>query len=139
MLGKPDEALESLRTIDVRIASLLVSFTSSLRLLLSGKPQESLEAMRPLRDIRDPEARYFVGRHFAYAGDHAGALTAIEWAVDNGFFCAPTMARDPWLDPIRARPEFSAIVRRAEARHRDAVVAFLSAEGDRLLGLGQPA
>jgi TolB-like protein len=139
MLGKPEEALESLRTIDDRIASLMVSFTSSLRLLIAGKLQESVDAMRLLREIRDPEARYFVGRHFAYAGDHAGALSAIEWAVDNGFFCAPAMARDPWLDPIRARPEFSSIVRRAEARHRDAVVTFLSAQGDRLLGLGQPA
>ena len=139
MLGKPEEALESLNTIDDRIASLMVSFTSSLRLLLTGKPGDSIEAMSLLREIRDPEARYFVGRHFAHAGDHAGALSAIEWAVDNGFFCAPAMARDPWLDPIRGLPEFSAIVRRAEARHRDAVVTFLSAEGDRLLGLGQPA
>jgi TolB-like protein len=139
MLGKPEEALESLSTIDDRIASLMISFTSSLRLLLTGKPVESVEAMRLLREIRDPEARYFVGRHFAHAGDHEGALHALEWAVDNGFLCAPAMARDPWLDPIRGLPEFSAIVRRAEARHRDAVVAFLSAEGDRLLGLGQPA
>jgi serine/threonine protein kinase len=115
MLGKTDEALESLGTIDHRSASLMVSFTSSLRLLLTGKPEESVDAMRPLREIRDPEA------------------------VDNGFFCAPTMARDPWLDPIRGLPAFSSIVRRAEARHRDAVVTFLSAEGDRLLGLGQPA
>jgi TolB-like protein len=139
MLGKREEALESLSTIDDRIASLMISFTSSLRLLLTGKPVESVEAMRLLREIRDPEARYFVGRHFAHAGDHEGALHALEWAVDNGFLCAPAMARDPWLDPIRGLPEFSAIVRRAEARHRDAVVAFLSAEGDRLLGLGQPA
>jgi serine/threonine-protein kinase len=139
MLGRPDEAMESLRTVDDRIASLLVSFTSSLRLLLSGQLRESIAAMQPLQEIRDPEARYFVGRHLAYAGDHAGALTAIEWAVDNGFFCAPAMAQDPWLDPIRAIPEFSSILHRAETRHRDAVVAFLSAEGDRLLGLGQPA
>lgn len=139
MLGRPEEALESLRTIDDRIASLMVSFTSSLQLLLSDKPRESIEAMQPLKGFRDPEARYFVGRHLAYVGDHAGALTAIEWAVDNGFFCAPAMARDPWLDPLRSMPEFSSIVRRAEARHRDAVVAFLTAEGDRLLGLGQSA
>lgn len=139
MLGRPEEALESLSTIDDRIASLMVSFTSSLRLLLTGKPEESIAAMGLLREIRDPEARYFVGRHFAHAGDQGAALSAIEWAVDNGFFCAPAMASDPWLDSLRGLPEFSAIVRRAEARHRDAVVTFLSAEGDRLLGLGQPA
>jgi tetratricopeptide (TPR) repeat protein len=139
MLGRPDEALESLHTIDERIASRMVSFTSALRLLLHGRTDESIAALAPLRDIRDPEARYFVGRHLAHAGDHAGALQAIEWAVDNGFFCTPAVARDPWLDGLRANPAFGALVARAEARHRDAVVTFLSAEGDRVLGLGQPA
>jgi serine/threonine protein kinase len=139
MLGRSEEALESLSTVDDRIASLMVSFTSSLRFLLTGKVGESIEALRLVREIRDPEARYFVARHLAYTGDHEGAIRALEWAVDNGFFCSPAMARDPWLDPVRGVPQFSAIVRRAEARHRDAVVAFLSAEGDRLLGLGQPA
>jgi TolB-like protein len=139
MLGREGEALESLRTIDERIASRMVSFTSSLRLLLNGKPDESIRAMAPLRDIRDPEARYFVGRHLAYLGDHGGALEAMEWAVDNGFFCTPGVARDPWLDGLRANSTFATLVARAESRHRDAVVAFLSAEGDRVLGLGQPA
>jgi adenylate cyclase len=139
MLGRESEALESLRTIDERIASRMVSFTSSLRLLLNGNSDESINMMAPLRDIRDPEARYFVGRHLAYLGDHAGALQSMEWAVDNGFFCTPAVARDPWLDGLRANPAFAALVSRAEARHRDAVVAFLSAEGDRVLGLGQPA
>ena len=139
MLGRKEEALESLRAIDERIASRMVSFTSSLRLLIHGKTDESITAIAALRDIRDPEARYFVGRHLAYLGDHAGALEAIEWAVDNGFFCTPAVARDPWLDGLRANSTFGALVSRAEARHRDAVVAFLSAEGDRVLGLGQPA
>jgi len=139
LLGRNHEAIDSLRTVDDRIASLMVSFTSSLRLLLDGRPRESIVAMEPVRGILDPEARYFVGRHLAFAGDEAGGLAAIEWAVDNGFFCAPAIARDPWLDPLRGLTEFAAIVRRAETRHRDAVVTFLSAEGDRLLGLGQPA
>ena len=139
MLGRENEALDSLRSIDERVASRMVSFTSALRLLLHGRTDESIAALAPLRDIRDPEARYYVGRHLAYAGEHAGALEAIEWAVDNGFFCTPAVARDPWLDGLRANPAFGAIVTRAEARHRDAVVTFLSAEGDRVLGLGQPA
>lgn len=139
LLDRQDEAMASLRTIDERIASRMVSFTSSLRLLLDGKHQESIATISSLLGIRDPEARYFVGRHLVYAGDIAAGLSAIEWVVDNGFFCAPAMARDPWLDSVRSMPEFGAIMRRAEARHRDAVVTFLSAEGDRVLGLGQPA
>ena len=69
MLGRQDEALDSLRTIDERIASRMVSFTSAFRLLLHGRTDESIAALAPLREIRDPEARYFVGRHLAHAGD----------------------------------------------------------------------
>ena len=139
MLGRVDEAMASLMTIDERIASRLVSFTTALRLLLDGKNEESIAAINSLLTFHDPEARYYVGRHLARAGDGRGALTALEWAVDNGFFCGPALEHDPWLDSLRARPGFAAIVRRAEARHRDAIVTFLTAEGDRVLGLGQPA
>ncbi len=138
LLGRTDEALQSLGAIDHRIASRMVAFTSSLRLLLRGELREAIEAMAPLRNILDPEARYFVGRNLAYAGDHGGALEALEWAVDNGFFCMPILIRDPWLDTLRNHPAFASILRRAEARHRDAVVTFLTAEGDRVLGVGQP-
>ena len=139
LIGRGAEAAASLRTVDDRIGSLMVNFASSLRLLLDGRTGDSIAAIAPLRGILDPEARYFVGRHLAFAGDAEGALEAIEWSVDNGFFCAPAMARDPWLDSLRALPAFAATIRRAETRHRDAVVTFLSAEGDRVLGLGQPA
>jgi len=45
------------------------------------------------------------------------------------------MARDPWFDTIRADPTFTKTLRHAEARHREALAAFLQADGDRLLGL----
>jgi TolB-like protein len=139
MLGRNIEAMQSLNAIDDRAGNLVLSFTSALKLLLDGRLEESIRALDPLLGIGDPEARYFIARHLAFAGEHGAAVSALEWAVDNGFFCAPAIARDPWLDPLRSMPEFGAIMRRAEARHRDAVVTFLSAEGDRVLGLGQPA
>ena len=42
------------------------------------------------------------------------------------------------MDPLRGAPEFTAILRRAEARHRQAVISFLTAEGDRILGIPHP-
>jgi serine/threonine-protein kinase len=139
MLGRHGDAIENLQTIDDSHQTGLLSFMWSLRLLLEDRPRESARALDPILGIGDPEARYFIGRHLAFVGEQDGALTALEWAVDNGFFGAPAMVRDPWLDSIRNLPAFAAIMRRAEARHRDAVVTFLSAEGDRVLGLGQPA
>jgi N-acyl-D-aspartate/D-glutamate deacylase len=86
-------------------------------------------------DFRDPEILYYVARQFAYFGDPAAALALLARAVEEGFFCFSTMARDPWLDTLRADPVFTKILSHAEARHREALAAFLQADGDRLLGL----
>jgi hypothetical protein len=58
--------------------------------------------------------------------------------VEGGFFCLPAFTRDSWLDGLRRTPEFSAIMRQAEGRHRQAVISFLSAEADRVLGIPHP-
>ena len=55
--------------------------------------------------------------------------------VELGYVCFPTMARDPWRDPLRGNPEFTVVRRAAETRHREAAQAFLTAVGDRILGV----
>jgi hypothetical protein len=94
--------------------------------------------MQPLMAIKDPEARYHLARQLAYLGDNQSALSALTAVIEDGFFCLPAFTRDPWLDPLRGAPEFSAILRRAEMRHRQAVISFLTAEGDRVLGIPHP-
>jgi hypothetical protein len=64
-------------------------------------------------------------------------LATLKRVVDGGFFCVPVFARDPWLDPLRADPEFVNILRQAETRHQKARAVFTEAGGDRLLG-GRP-
>ncbi|OLB26494.1 MAG: hypothetical protein AUH13_27295 [Acidobacteria bacterium 13_2_20CM_58_27] len=56
-------------------------------------------------------------------------------AINHGFFCYPAMVRDPWLDGIRTRPEFTALLRQASDLQREAVAAFVAGSGDTLLGL----
>ena len=85
--------------------------------------------------FRDPESVYYVARKFAYFGDPSTALALLARAVEEGYFAFSMMARDPWLDTLRADPAFTKILRHAEVRHREALAAFLQADGERLLGL----
>ena len=45
------------------------------------------------------------------------------------------MARDPWLDSLRQKQPFTKLLRRAEALHQDAVVAFERLGGREVLGV----
>ncbi|MEX2270871.1 MAG: protein kinase [Vicinamibacterales bacterium] len=138
MLGRTAEAAASLDGIDMSLANRMTCYTRSLRAQLRGQVAGAIEPLMELYDVPDPEARYYVARALAYLGQPALALPLLASVVEEGFFCLPAFARDPWLDSLRGAPEFSAITARAEARHRQAVISFLSTEGDRLLGAPHP-
>lgn len=138
MLGRPDEASASLDTVDTSLANRMTHYTRSLRAQIRGDRGEAIEALMLLYDVPDPEARYYVARGLARLGASQPALRLLAAVVEEGFFCLPTFTRDPWLDAVRGAPEFSAITARAQVRHRQAVISFLSAEGDRLLGVQHP-
>ena len=138
MLGREEEALAGFEEVDERTAHLLAVYAKALAHLVRNEFDESRALMRTLMTIKDPEARYHMARQYAYLGDNESALAALAAVIEDGFFCLPAFARDPWLDPLRGAPEFSAILRRAEVRHRQAVISFLTAEGDRILGIPHP-
>jgi hypothetical protein len=64
------------------------------------------------------------------------ALELFERVVGGGIFCYPAMSNDPWLDPIRERPEFMKLLETAEQQHQVAEKEFARLEGDRILGIG---
>lgn len=85
--------------------------------------------------LRDPEAMYYWSLMAAYVGDTDRTLEMLRRAVDQGWSCYQALATEPWLDGVRSDARFTHILRDAEARHREAVAAFVSAQGDRLLGI----
>ena len=137
MLGRDQEALAALRKAEAIGDVSARRYTESLRMLLEGRRAEGLAALRNIHvpGYRDPESFYQIARQFAHFGDPADALAFLTRAVEEGFFCISAMARDPWFDTLRADPAFTKIMGRAEVRHREALAAFLQADGDRLLGL----
>jgi serine/threonine protein kinase/tetratricopeptide (TPR) repeat protein len=137
MLGREQEAVATLRKAEEVGNITARKFNESLRMLLEGHRAEGLAAMRAIfvPGFRDPESFYFIARQFANYGDSAAALDLLARAVEEGYFAFSMMARDPWLDTLRVDPAFTKILRHAEVRHREALAAFLQADGDRLLGL----
>ena len=68
---------------------------------------------------------------------HPAVELGISRLIDlaGGFCCFPSFARDSWLDGLRGQAEFRRVLNLAEARHREAIVAFRDAGGERVLGV----
>jgi serine/threonine protein kinase len=137
-LGRTEEAISTLRQREqIKPPRLGRLYLTSLRALLEAHREESLEASEELRKatFRDPEGLYYLARQLSYLGQETEALDMLSRTIDRGFFCYPAMVRDPWLDPLRARAEFTALLRKSQESHREALAAFLHAGGDSLLGI----
>jgi hypothetical protein len=138
-LGRTAEAIAVLQGMDRSRETRLFSFTQALLELLEGKFESSVARVRQLAgQIHDPEGRYHLARFLALAGESAGALDLLRSVVATGFFCLPAIVREPSLDSLRALPGFAPVLRDAETQHRRAIISFLTAEGDRVLGLSSP-
>ena len=137
-LGRIEDALSMLRRGEsARPWRLGKCFLTSLRAFLEGHREESLQACDEIRKstFRDPEGIYYIARQFSYLGQGTEALEMLARAIEHGFFCYPTMVRDPWLDALRSRPEFTDLLRKSHQLHREASAVFLAAGGDALLGM----
>ena len=138
MLGRVEEAVTLLRQCELakpwRLSKL---FLTSLRALLEHNREEGREASAELMKatFRDPEGMYYLARQFSYFRDEDWALEMLSRAIDHGFFCHQAMVRDPWLDALRARAEFTELLRKARQLQLEASAAFLAGDGPGLLGL----
>jgi eukaryotic-like serine/threonine-protein kinase len=138
MLGRWDEAIRLLKDNEpppaLRLARL---YTLSLRALLEGNRAESIRMTVELLDgsFRDPEGWYYQSRQLAYLNEAERALATLSQAVNLGFFCYPTMVRDPWFDPMRGLPEFNQVLDKARNLHQQALDAFAAEGGESLLGV----
>ncbi len=133
-LGRDREAIAALQwrereTTDTRARAYLVS----LRACLEGRRDESLHALRGLRRPVDAEARYYVARTYAALGERELAIQDLREAVEGGFLCHDTFARDPWLEALRDDARFTRLTTSARERSTRAAAAFAEAGGHRIL------
>ena len=114
-----------------------ITYLISLRALLQGRREESIQASERVlaSGFGDPEGVYYLARHYVRQEEPKRAVELLGRVVERGYFCFSAMARDPWLDPLRADPTFNRILHTAEERYREAAATFAQLGGDRLLGL----
>jgi len=136
-VGRPDVAIASYREMESRaLPGTIRDLMRACRLVLEGHTEESYKIAHTFLDKHfDPEGLYFTARVLARTGEPEASLDLLDRVVERGFCCSSVMMRDPWMDSIRGRSRFAEVVRRAEARTREAQQEFLRLNGDRLLAL----
>jgi tetratricopeptide (TPR) repeat protein len=139
MMGREEEAIASLERDEARFSgSLEADFCRLMRFALQQNAEEArLLATHFTSSLTfvDPEGIFHGARVYARIGDVDDAIRLLERVSDNGFCGLPAMTRDPWLDTLRGRGDFRAILDRADASLRAAAAAFRSAGGERVLGV----
>jgi hypothetical protein len=120
----------------VHVESLIGQIIHGLRSLLEGKREEAIATIGiASSDFRDPEGLYYLARQLAYAGAAEDAIALLDRATAAGFCCYPWLTSDGWLNPLRDRPDFAAVLGRAQAEHELAAADFAAAGGDQILGV----
>jgi serine/threonine protein kinase/tetratricopeptide (TPR) repeat protein len=137
MLGQVQEAIAMLKEKEPLVPERRGQvFMFSLRTLLEGNREASLKASDELmaKGFMDPEGKYYLVRQLAYLSDAGRATGLLNTTVDEGYFCYPQLASDPWLDPVRGDAGFKRILHKAQALHREAIEVFRAEGGPPLLG-----
>lgn len=134
-LGRDREAIAALRwrereTTESRIRPYL----TSLRALLEGDRVKSLAALEVAAAIQiDSEAVFYLARTFARLGAHDRAAVELRRVIDGGFWCYDTFMRDPWLNPVRSRPDVRQLLEQARHRVEEAQAIFVQGQGPEVL------
>ena len=85
----------------------------------------------------DLDGGFYAVASLARFGGEQGADSAMQnlsKLVSSGFFSHETLKKHPWLDGLRRRPDFLAVLQQASDRHKEARAAFIQAGGEALLG-----
>lgn len=140
-LGRKGEALPVLRALEEKIKTRLRDFIIAARTLIERDEAASVAAVGRIvaSEFSDPEGLFYLTRHLARLNQVDAALELFERVVGGGFVCYPAMVSDPWLEPVRRRPQFASLLERAEQQHRVAEREFARLDGDRILGIGTQA
>lgn len=120
--GRTSEALALLNMSAAATNSLWSDFARAYAHAGSGDQAALLALASEIEqrdDIADGERRYRLVHLFALAGEPDRALPHLEAAIRAGFFSAPYIAEDPFLEQVQDRDEFARLLSGARDRHQN--------------------
>src|ERR1017187_1579819 len=137
-MDRNEEALERLlqREGPGGTAGAVGAAMNSLKAYLQGDFTGCRRALPELEALTrlDPESLFYMARHLARINERERAIATLSKAIDCGFLCASSLARDPWLASLRQAPAFGELAQKAERRRLEIHAAFLDAGGEQVLG-----
>jgi TolB-like protein len=139
MLGREAEALAGVREALTHAPGSIEQWIVESQLAaMEGRRDDCIRHEEAVlgAGFHDPEGLLLHVRELAYLGESDRALALLSQVVHGGYHCPTALTRDPWLDSLRASPEFVRLVRQAEAGHARAAEAYIRAGGERILGVG---
>jgi DNA-binding winged helix-turn-helix (wHTH) protein/tetratricopeptide (TPR) repeat protein len=133
--GRKHEAISGLRALEAKVKTRMGDFARAARTMLEGDTAASVDVVECIvsSEFSDPEGLYNLARHLAHLNRVDSALSLLERVVAGGFFCYPAMLRDPWLEPLRAIPGFTSLLRSVEEKHLAAQSEFSKLGGNQAL------
>jgi TolB-like protein len=137
-LGRAEEGLQMLRAAATRdMHPQLHNLANAMLAAFEGRSDEVIRRTHMVMEsgFADAEVFFHWAGALAGAGDHDGALSLLERAVNGGFHPASALANDARFDPLRKTGDFRHVLARAQGLQREALAMFEAADGPRLLGL----
>ncbi len=140
-VDRGNEAAAALRNLEEKVKTRMRDFMVAARTMIEGDAESSIAAVQRILGsaFGDPEALLYLARHLAHLNQSDAALDLLSRVVAGGHFCFPAIFSDPWLKPIRQRPELVSLLERVERQHQLAASEFARLEGHRILGVAARA
>jgi serine/threonine protein kinase/tetratricopeptide (TPR) repeat protein len=137
LAGRLDEAREAIhQVLSDPLPQEYRTWLALLEAWIERRPDDVVAGRKAVRLLYDdPEAIFTLGWLLCDVGLTADGLELLQRAVAGGFWAAFTLTRYHHFDPLRGAPAFQELVREAERRRDDALVAFRNGGGERLLGV----
>jgi DNA-binding winged helix-turn-helix (wHTH) protein/tetratricopeptide (TPR) repeat protein len=109
----------------------------SLEAYLQSDPERGIAILRAAQSSpsSEPELRFYMARQAAKFGDLSLANQLLLRSVEEGYWSAVGLQRDPWLEPLRATADYAQILEMVKTREAKSRAAFLNAGGESILSL----